>query len=62
MRTLKTLLTAATLTAVIIAAAVGIIEASERRVAYLETESAYFECIQSGLSQSECAVGVGLSH
>lgn len=59
MTTLKTLLTAATLTAVIIAAAPGIIEASERRAEYIDAESAYFECIESGLDRVECAAAVG---
>lgn len=54
MTTLKTLLTAASVAAVIIAAAPGIIEASNRRAAYLEAEAAYFECIEAGLSRAEC--------
>lgn len=60
MTTLKTLLTVATLAAVIIAAAVGVHNASNRRAEYLEAEAAYFECIESGLSRAECVQGVGL--
>lgn len=63
MTTLKTLLTAATLAAVIIATAAvlaGVHNASNRRAAYLEAEAAYFECIESGLSRAECVQGVGL--
>ena len=60
MRTLKTIATAATLTAFIIAIATGARAASERRAEYLEQESAYFECVESGLTRSECALGVGL--
>lgn len=56
---MQRLLTAATLTAVIIAAAPAIIEASERCAEYLEAEAAYFECVDSGLDRSECAAGVG---
>lgn len=59
MITIKTVLTAATLAAVIVAAAPGIIEASERRAEYLEAESAYFECIEAGASRTECAAVVG---
>lgn len=56
---MQKILTAASIAAVIIAAAPGIIEASERRAAYLEAEAAYFECIESGLSRAECAASVG---
>lgn len=59
MTTLKTLIAAATLAAVIIATAPGIIEASNRRAEYLEAEADYFECIESGLSRAECAAAVG---
>lgn len=58
MTTLKTLLTAASIAA--LAAAPGIIEASERRAEYIDAEAGYFECIESGLSRAECALGVGL--
>lgn len=57
---MRTLLIAASVAAVIIAAAPGIIEASERRAAYLETEAAYFECIESGLDRAECAAAVAI--
>ena len=53
------LLTAALTAAVIIAAAPGIIEASERRAEYLEAEAAYFDCIESGLNRAECVAAVG---
>ena len=57
---MKTLLTAATLAAVIIAAVLaGVHNASERRAEYLEAEAAYFECIESGLSRAECMTAVG---
>ena len=61
MTTLKTLLTAATLAAVVIAAAAvlaGVHNASNRRAEYLEAESEYYSCIESGLSRAECAAGV----
>lgn len=59
MTTIKTVLTAATLAAVIIAAAPGIIEASERRAEYLAQEAKYFACIEAGASRSICAAEVG---
>ena len=58
MTTLKTLITAGALAAVIIAGVAGAREASERRAEYLEAEAAYFECIESGLSRAECVAGV----
>lgn len=58
MQTLKTLLTAATLTAFIIAIATGARAASERRAEYLEAEAGYYSCIESGLSRAECKAGV----
>lgn len=59
---IKTLLTAATLAAVIIATTAvvaGARAASERRAEYIDTESAYFECIESGLSRADCLAAVG---
>ena len=53
---IKTLLITATLATVLI----GVHNASERRAAYLEAESDYYSCIESGLSRAECAAGVGL--
>lgn len=55
---MQRLLTAATLTAVIIATAAGVHNASNRRAEYLEAEAAYFECIESGLDRAECVQGV----
>lgn len=57
MRTLKTIIT---LTAFIIAITTGARAASERRAEYLEQESEYYSCIESGLDRTECALGVGL--
>ena len=58
---MQTVLTAASVAAVIIAAAlIGVHNASERRAEYLDAEAAYFECMESGLSRAECAAGVGL--
>lgn len=56
MRTLKTI----TLITLIIATAAGALNASERRAEYLESESEYYSCIESGLDRTECALGVGL--
>lgn len=50
----------ATLAALLTITAAGVLNASERRAEYLEAESAYFECIESGLDRSECVQGVGL--
>ena len=55
---MQTLLTAATLAAVIVAAATGVHNASNRRAEYIDAELAYFECIDSGLSRAECVTGV----
>lgn len=57
---MQTLLTAASVAAVIIATVAGARAASERRAEYLAQEAAYFECIESGLSRAECVAGVGL--
>lgn len=60
---MQRLLTAASVAAVIIAIAAvfaGVLNANNRRAEYIDTESAYFECIESGLSRAECAQGVGL--
>ena len=53
---MQRLLTAATLATVLI----GVLNASERRAEYLDAESEYYSCIESGLSRAECAAGVGL--
>ena len=58
----KTLLTAASIAALLTLTAVvfaGARNASNRRAAYLEAEAAYFDCIESGLSRAECAAAVG---
>lgn len=55
---MQRVLTVATLAAIIIATAMGVLNASERRAEYLEREAAYFECIESGLSRAECKAGV----
>lgn len=59
---MKTRLTIATLAAcaaaVLILTACSIRKASERRAAYLEAESAFYQCIESGLTRAECVVGV----
>ena len=59
MTTLKTLLIAATLAAVIIATAAGVHNASNRRAEYLAQEAEYYSCIESGLDRAECAAAVG---
>ena len=51
---MRTLLTAASVAAVLI----GVHNASERRAEYLEAESAYYSCIESGLSRAECKAGI----
>ena len=51
---MRTLLITATLATVLI----GAHNASNRRAAYLESESEYYSCIESGLSRAECAAGV----
>ena len=54
----KTLLTAASIAALTAAVVAGARAASERRAAYLEAESEYYSCIESGLSRAECTAGV----
>lgn len=59
---MRTLLTAATLAAVIIATAAAftsVHNANNRRAEYLNAEAAYLECVESGLSRAECAAAVG---
>ena len=53
MQTLKTrIATAAILAALALTIIAG--AASERRAEYLDDESAFYECIESGLSRAEC--------
>lgn len=59
MQTLKTLSTATALAALLTLAAAGMLNANARRAAYLEQETGFFECVDSGLDRSECAQGVG---
>lgn len=60
MQTLKATLTAAALAVLVTLAAAGALNASERRAEYLDAESEYYSCIESGLDRIECAAGVGL--
>ena len=52
MQTLATRATAAIMAAFALAILAG--AASERRAEYLDNESAFYECIESGLSRAEC--------
>lgn len=40
--------------AVLVLTACSIRKANNRRVGYLETEAAFYECIESGLTRAEC--------
>lgn len=59
MITLKTLLTVASIATLTAAMLAGARAASERRAEYLEAESEYYSCIESGLSRAECVAAVG---
>ena len=55
MQTLATRATAAALAALALAIiGAGARAASERRAEYLDNETAFYECIQSGLDRAEC--------
>ena len=57
---MQKLLTAITFATLAILITAGARAASERRAEYLESESEYYTCIESGLDRTECAAGVGL--
>lgn len=59
MQTLKTLSTATALAVLLTLAATGVLDADARRAEYIDAESEYYSCIESGLSRAECAAGVG---
>lgn len=56
---LQQIKTAASIAALMALTAIGVHNASNRRAEYLEQESEYYSCIESGLSRAECAAAVG---